>query len=140
VKNIVWVKGSFISEQGEFERVAKDYSGDSKESYQENFKDLKARYARSSLFKLMDTDWRGMSNTDSWTTDTVKKMENAISRNNAPRDVGRIFYQYASLKVSSPIALRLGNGKLELIAGNTRLMGARVLGITPRIVIIKTDW
>jgi len=140
VKNIVWVKDPFISEQDEFERVAKDYSGDSKELYQENFKDLKARYAGSSLFKLMDTDWRKMSNTDSWTTDTVNKMENAISRNNAPRDVSRIFYQYASLKVSSPIALRLDNGELELIAGNTRLMGARVLGITPKIVIIKTDW
>lgn len=140
MKDIVWVKDPFISEQDEFERVAKDYSGDSKELYQENFKYLKARYAGSSLFKLMDTDWRKMSNTDSWTTDTVNKMENAISRNNAPRDVSRIFYQYASLKVSSPIALRLDNGELELIAGNTRLMGARVLGITPKIVIIKTDW
>jgi len=140
VKNIVWVKDPFISEQPEFKRVAKDYSRDSKELYKEKFKDLKARYAGSSLFKLMDTDWRKMSNTDSWTTDTVNKMENAISRNNAPRDVSRIFYQYASLKVSSPIALRLDNGELELIAGNTRLMGARVLGITPKIVIIKTDW
>ena len=143
MKNIVWIKDPFISEQAEFERVAKDYSGDSKKSYQETFKDLKARYAGSSLFKLMYTDWRGMLNTDSWETDTVKKMDYAISWGGhleGPRDAGRIFYQYASLKVSSPIALRLGNGKLELIAGNTRLMGARVLGITPRIVIIKTDW
>ena len=115
MKNIVWIKDPFISEQAEFERVAKDYSGDSKKSYQETFKDLKARYAGSSLFKLMDTDWRGMLNTDSWETDTVKKMDYAISWGGhleGPRDAGRIFYQYASLKVSSPIALRLGNGKL----------------------------
>ena len=140
MKPIMWVKDSLISEQCEFERVVKNYSEDSKKEYQENLKELKTKYAASSSSTLTDTDWKKMLNTDSWATDTVKKMENAISRNNEPRNVSRIFYQYASLKVSLPIALRLDNGKLELIAGNTRLMGARVLGINPKIIIIKTDW
>ena len=136
----MWVKDGFSGEQGEFERVVKEYSSESTKAFQENLKELKAKYGTSYPTTLTDSDWKKMMNTDSWTTDTVQKMELAISANNEPRDVGRIFYQYASLKVSSPIALRLGDGKLELIAGNTRLMGARVLGITPKIVIIKTDW
>ena len=140
MKPIIWTKDNFTAEQSEFKRVVKEYSGDSKKDFQENLKELQSKYASSSSTTLTDSDWKQMLNTDSWTTDTVKKMENAISRNNQPRNVSRIFYQYASLKVSLPIALRLANGKLELIAGNTRLMGARVLGINPKIIIIKTDW
>jgi hypothetical protein len=140
MKTIVWVKDNFSVEEHELKRTAAKFSDNDKKVTNENLNYLKKIYSTTFATPLSISDWRRMTNTDSFTTTTVEKMNIALERNNAPRDIGRIFTQYASLKVSCPIAIRLGNNSLELIAGNTRLMAAKVLGVTPKIIILKTDW
>jgi hypothetical protein len=140
MKVIVWIKDKVSVEAHEIERTAAKFSDDDKKLTEENFNYLKKLYSQTTAKSLSNNDWRNMTNTDSYYTNTIEKMEQALLDNNAPRDIGRIFTQYANLKVSCPIALRLEDGTLELIAGNTRLMAAKVLGITPKIIILKTDW
>ena len=140
MRTIIWEKSPWSEEEGEFKRVIVDYSGDSKQAYKDNLRELKRLYSTATPSTLTDSDWKKFKNTDSWTTDIVRKMENALIRNRESRDVKRIFYQYASLRVSCPIAIRLDSGVLELVGGNTRLMAARVLDINPKIIILTTDW
>ena len=52
----------------------------------------------------------------------------------------RIIQQFVSGKVSAPIALKLENDDLYLVAGNTRLMTCKALKVQPSIVIVNTDW
>ena len=140
MKRVVWSKDKVSVEAHEIERTAAKFSDNDKTLTSENFTYLKKLYSKATPTLLSNTDWSTMANTDSYSTTTVEQMQKALEDNNAPRDIGRIFTQYASLKVSCPIAIRLEDGTLELIAGNTRLMAAKVLGITPKIIILKTDW
>lgn len=136
---ITWKKDPFRSEAGEFERITIEYSTDKKE-VRENLKYLETEYNKASKVSLVDSDWRKLENTDSFETDTMQEVYAALKRNNAPRDVDRILRQYVSGSVSCPIVIKFGDGRLELVGGNTRLMIARVLQIQPKIILVKTDW
>ena len=52
----------------------------------------------------------------------------------------RTIKQFESGKVSAPIALKLENDDLYLVAGNTRLMMCKARKVQPSIVIVNTDW
>lgn len=137
---INWVKDRYEAEKREFERTAKEFSDGDPKAIKENIKFLKSAYQKSSVVKLIPTNWSKMTNTDSWKTDTFAKIRNAFIRNNEYRDLSRLSEQFADGKVSAPIAIKLGSGKLYLIAGNTRLMMCKALKINPNIVIINSDW
>jgi|APGre2960657404_1045060.scaffolds.fasta_scaffold54711_4 hypothetical protein len=135
---ITWKKDPFRSEFGEFERVTIEYSP--KKQVRENLKYLETEYNRASKVSLVDSDWRKLGNTDSFETNTIQDVYDAIRANNTPRDVERILRQYVSGSISCPIVIKFADGRLQLVAGNTRLMIARVLQIKPKIILVKTDW
>jgi len=101
---------------------------------------LKDSYKKSNIVSLSDQAWQKMQNTDSWKTDTFTKILKAFSNNNEERNIERILSQIVERKLKCPIAYKRDDNVLVLIAGNTRLMLCRVLGIRPHIVIIDTDW
>lgn len=137
---IVWKKGDFDSELGEFERTLKEYYSEKESKDPKVVKELKKMYQKSAIVPLSNSDWSKMINTDSYSTDSMAKIEYALKSNGTKRDLCRILYQFAECNVLAPIAVRLGNKKLYCVAGNTRLMIARTLDIIPSIVIIDTDW
>jgi hypothetical protein len=134
--NITWVKVSFADEKEEFLRTVNEFS-DSKQKT-ENFKLLESKYKIAKIVSLNNRDWSKMQNTDSWETDTLDKIQKAVK--STPRSIESVINEFFSSKVRSPIALKLGDGSLYLIAGNTRLMVAKMLEVKPKIVIIETDW
>ena len=101
--------------------------------------ELQRLYAEASPRPLLNEVWRRLDNTDSWATKTPDDVEMAIVRNRAPRDVSKIIDEYNTGKVRAPIILKYGR-QYTLIAGNTRLMVARVSNVIPKVVIVDTDW
>lgn len=134
--NINWTRTSFSDEKEEFLRTAKFFS-DAKQK-NENFKILETNYKTAKLLPLNDRDWSKMQNTDSWDTDTLEKIQKVVKK--VPRSVESVINEFFSGKVRSPIALRLGDGTLYLVAGNTRLMVAKMLEVKPKLMIVETDW
>lgn len=139
MKIVVWKKVPFENEKGEFSRTCEFFDDDPK-NLRKNMAFLKREYQKVSPQPLVDADWRKMQNTDSWKTTTLEKVTNAIKANNEPRDVQNIVTELSSGSARSPIAIRLDDGTLYLVGGNTRLMVCRAIKVKPNIVIIPTDW
>lgn len=134
--NINWTRTSFSDEKEEFLRTAKFFSNTKQKN--ENFKILETNYKTAKLLPLNDRDWSKMQNTDSWDTNTIEKIQKVVKK--VPRSVEAVINEFFSGKVRTPIALRLGDGTLYLVAGNTRLMVAKMLEVKPKLMIVDTDW
>jgi hypothetical protein len=132
---ISWKKVPYIDEKEEFERTVKNFS--EKVDEKENNTFLKKAYTTSKLISLNDRDWKNMENTDSWNVGTFENIQKIIK---GDRNITVIINEFFSNSVRAPIAIRLGEGQLYLVGGNTRLMAASVLGVKPKIVVVETDW
>lgn len=136
---IVWEKDDFSVEQEEFERTIREFDS-SRKRFLTHLAYLKEKYYAAPVTELSKEDWKAMQNTDSWDTTTRKKIQMAMDANNEVRDLTRVSNQFAAGRLKAPIAIRLADNSLYLVAGNTRLMMARVLKVSPKIVIVPTDW
>jgi len=137
-----WVKDAWKNEAGEFEgryvgrnnRYAKDLGLDNIE-----LKEWESAYGKSRMVVLSDAMWRTMNNTDSWEATTLEKIQNFIRINDEGgsgfRDIDKVIKEVRG-KARCPIVI-LHKRKYELVAGNTRLMACRFLGIRPRIVVVE---
>lgn len=120
-----WKKPTFDSEKEEFERVA-DEAGIPLE-------ELRAAFQQAPLENLTDKDWSRLENTDSWETTSLEAGRELAQKYG--RDIDRIAQGGA---LPAPIVLEL-DGKLTLVAGNTRLMVARALKDSPKVVWVKPN-
>lgn len=125
LESIEWLKPD--NELGELKRTALELNI----SYQK----LLSAYKNGNITKLNDRDWSMLQNTDSWeTTDMsyVKKYANEYGR-----DVDRLVNAFLQdEKMDAPIVLSIDDS-MYLVAGNTRLMVARALGIIPYVWLIQ---
>jgi hypothetical protein len=139
---ITWNKSPYNEERGEFERLTKERTplNANAKTFKDNNEYLKKAYTNAKMVTLTDFMWRKLGNTDSWTTDTLRKVYDAFKRNNEYRSVGNILTQFESGKVNAPIVIQFADKSMELVAGNTRLMMAKILGITPKVYLIESDW
>lgn len=120
-------------EIGEIERVAQEYADGFEKGFTEEF--LK-RGAKSSLSTLESGVWSRLENTDSFDIrkDDWKQVEGLAGQ------VGR---NWEDLKekmikghsVDAPIIIKI-EGKYHLVSGNTRLMVAKALGISPKVLVV----
>lgn len=140
IKEPEFVKVPFKDESEEFKRTAEEFSSSNKEDIEENFNFLKKMYAESDPQSLTNKQWKQMENTDSWTSTSRQKIENAIKANDEPRDIDSVINEFKSGSVRCPIVIEKEDGTYYLVGGNTRLMVARYLKIAPKIIVIKTDW
>lgn len=144
MSNIRWYKVGFSLEKDEFTRVAADFSppGDRK-ILAENIKSIQNYFTKSNLTTLDSMMWRKLENTDSWNTKTLKDIEKAIKGNyksSGNRSIENVLKEFVSGKVRAPVVMKYNKNQLTLIGGNTRLMVARVLDISPKVSLLSTDW
>lgn len=137
-EELSFIKVPFKDEKEEFIRTVKEFS--SEEDFDENLNLLKKLYKNAEPQVLDKKHWKEMENTDSWKTTTRKKIEKAIVDNNEPRNIDAVIDEFKSKTIRCPIVLEKEDGVYYLIGGNTRLMVAKLLGIIPKIVVLKTDW
>lgn len=141
--NITWKKVPYYDEKEEFRRTAKFFSDDPK-SFNDNSKALEKFYNVANLTKLTEQIWRKLENTDSWETDTILKIQKAINVNSSSsgsRSIENVLKEFFNGSVRAPIVLQYDENKsYTLIAGNTRLMVARMLNTPVNVVLVKSDW
>jgi hypothetical protein len=127
-----WIIPSFRKEKGEIERVAKHLGQDG--SFVEKFL---LHEVTAILVPLTDEIWGKLENTDS---DSVK----FGAWNDVAECAGQVHRDWQTLRdrmvvgseMDAPIIYQ-SNGTYHLVSGNTRLMVAKALGITPQVVIVE---
>jgi hypothetical protein len=141
---ISYKKTKFEDEMDEFDRVVSEFSNGTDEDWDSKYSEVKKIYAKSTKIDLSELIWQKLENTDSYRSDTLEKIQKAVKSNTASsgkRDIAAVIKEYNSNSVRAPIILSYGDGKkYTLVAGNTRLMVARMLGIKPKVVIVKMVW
>jgi hypothetical protein len=134
-----WKKDSFVNEEEEFQLVATELtkSSDHKE-WTRNFEKLKSAYRNGKFMKLSDAFWRRLENTDSFKVKTMKDIEKFITTNSGDsgaRDIYEVIKEIVSGVCRAPIVMKK-DSKYTLVAGNARLMAARLLGIRPDVIVM----
>ena len=130
---------SFEHEEGEIERV-QAYFQIKTENFTQKFLE-KARATQ--LVQLTDEIWDTVENTDSHSDNILRGDWETVARlaeeyNRDWQTLKKKIQNGESL--DAPIIVRRGN-ILHLVAGNTRLMVARALGIKPDVLIVNiTDF
>ena len=155
---VEFYKGNFLAERREIEmngvRWAYGEGADPRE-IADGMRYLENVFNRASPEILTDIIWRDLYNTGSWRVKTFEDLFRLLQKDNEKRDVARIVRQYFNGKrsgkidrpqgkVECPIILYAPSNprltKYKLLGGNTRLTMARILGIRPRVIILRTDW
>ena len=142
------MKTRFDDEITEFNRIVVEFVG---QENRDSINYLKREYAKSRITDLQDNVWKILQNSGSWEVKSFDDLFRNMKKDNVKRNVSRIMTQFIgkgsindwSGRVECPIILLAPGNKpyhYNLIAGNTRLTAARILGIKPKVVIIKTDW
>ena len=138
--NINWKKVSYESELDEFQRIASYIiRKDPKAKESVVIATFKKEYSKKSPVVLTPTMWKNLSNTDSYGLSTFSQIDSAIKSNESSsgkRNISNILDEILSRKVRCPIILRHSDTNYELIAGNTRLMALKVIGITPKVIVV----
>jgi hypothetical protein len=123
---VAWTLPSFEDELGEFNRY--DLS-------REEVAAIRDQFSQSNMVKLTEDIWSRLNNTDSY--DVRDEDEVASLAQEYMKD-------WVSIKerledggpMDAPIVL-LRDGDYELVAGNTRLMLCRTMGITPQVLLVE---
>ncbi len=127
-------------ERGEIRRVAQKYSPGDPEAFA---RQLYEKARQSKLVDLTEDMWSALDNTDSFDIppegweEVVEQIDHTNQETGATRswqDLKQKMEQGQDL--DAPIVLRHSN-ELHLVSGNTRLMVARALGKTPKILLVE---
>jgi hypothetical protein len=151
-QKLIWYKTSFSKEKDVFIEVAKDFTPgvdlDNRRLTQVALKraqritlaGLERAYNDATPKILTDSIWRRLSHTESYTTRTTAAVDKALARiNRTTADLSNIIDEFNTGRIRAPIVLQYGN-QYRLIAGNVRLMVARVGEIPPKVVFVKYSW
>lgn len=119
------------TEQGEFERVSKEFGIDTSV--------LEYLAQNGELVELREDIWQILENTDSSDIspgDFEKVAELSAQVN---RDWEAIHKGLLSAKeIEAPIIMK-HEGRYHLVSGNTRLMVVRAMGLTPTVLLFETE-
>lgn len=128
------------SERGEIERVAESFNVENKDEFVERFIE---QANRSELVELDEQAWSALENTDSLDVDPEGWDEVAHHAEEGKPDAPRNWQTLrnrleAGESLGAPIVLKTGD-RLHLVSGNTRLMVARAMGVTPRVLVVEME-
>jgi hypothetical protein len=118
---MLWVQAPYSKERGAFSRAAFATSID--------VRTLESLYNESSPRPLNEMVWRRLKNSDSW---NVRKPADV------KEDVSAMIDLFNTGRVTAPIILNHARDKYWLVAGEQQLLVARVSGITPNVVFVRT--
>lgn len=125
-----WVKPTFESEDGEFERTAEE-----KGLEVEVLRDL---FEKAELEELSEDDWSRLENADSrdstWTLEEIQK------HLKEKRDFDKIVEGFKKGdEIPAPIVWFCEGKNPYLIAGNSRLLACRGLDVAPKILALREE-
>lgn len=123
-------------EMGEIERTAKTFAPD---KFQEFMRDFIVEATKTKLVDLSEDVWSKLENTDSF--DITEGDWDTVNYHASAEEVNRDWKSKreameAGKEIHAPIILKIGD-IYHKVAGNTRLMVARALGISPKVLIVE---
>jgi len=137
-----WVRPDFVQEQGEVERVAREFL--KQEPTPENIAALTKVLESAPMVELSDADWEALHNTDSFhnvSPGDIEKSARITEKYNESLEPGNKRDFQTLLKkmqngseMNAPAIVRK-DGKMHLVSGNTRLMIARAMSYRPVVVL-----
>jgi len=128
VRGPVWIKPALETERGEFQRTA--------ESFGLKVAEMMKAAEKGEIIQWPFTAWNKLENSDSFDTGTEATADSAVS--SYGRDTSSIKSAFATGSgLPAPIVWQRQDGTYYLIAGNTRLMVARALGVRPRVFLFR---
>lgn len=141
-KKISFVFPDLNKEKGEIFRTANHYAPQNNESFARS---IFEKAKESKLVDLTDDMWSKLENTDSFSipkNDFEKVYEFTKyynKENNANRDAQDLKNKMENGQdLDAPIILKYKN-ELHLVSGNTRLMLARALSATPKVLLVELE-
>jgi hypothetical protein len=125
---VTWVYPNIDDEMNEIERTSQELDI--------NLQQLLDSFQHARLITLNDTIWSRLDNTDSYDIEqgdmeSVTHLSSQYGKD--LQSILRVFSNAGSLP--APIVMK-SNGRYYLIAGNTRLMAARVHGVIPKVLLV----
>jgi hypothetical protein len=138
--NINWKKVPYESEVGEFRRITTEILKKNSKftnAYVSSY--LKKEYNKKRPTSLSFSMWKNLSNTDSYQVANFTDIDEAIRKNepsSGKRNMLVVLDEILGKTVRCPIILRYSSTDYTLIAGNTRLMAMKVIGIMPKVIVI----
>lgn len=139
-KEVSFVFPSVDKERGEIWRVAQKYNPNHPELLAQQFYE---KVQESILVNLTEDMWSVLDNTDSFDISLADWDQVAAHVDHTNRETGAA-RNWQDLRqkmeqgqgIDAPIVLRYQD-ELHLVSGNTRLMVARALGKTPKILLVE---
>jgi len=125
---VTWVYPDIDDEMNEIERTSQELNID--------LQQLIDSFENAHLITLKDNIWSRLDNTDSYDIEqgdmeTVTRLSSQYGKD--LQSILKVFDHGGSLP--APIVMN-SNGRYYLIAGNTRLMAARVHGVIPNVLLV----
>ena len=125
-KRVRWALPRYEDEAGEFAR----YPG----LTDSDLEAIRAQFVPANVENLTDDVWSELGNTDSYDVHNMEEVR--ILATKYGKDYGSIIDGIENGEaVPAPIVM-VRDGAYELVAGNTRLMVSRALGIQPKVLVI----
>lgn len=104
--------------------------------------ELQRQYSKATPKALSSEIWRKLEGTNSFSAQTEVSARKALEQSTKSgfTALDAAIDEFNSGKVRCPVILKYGTGKHTLISGDMHLMVARIAKLTPRVIIIETDW
>ncbi len=139
-KESSFVFPNLAKERGEIERVAQKYSPSDPETFA---RELYVKAQESVLVDLTENMWSVLDNTDSFdiSPEGWEEVNEHIEHTNKETGATRNWQDLKQKmeqgqELDAPIVLK-HQDEMHLVSGNTRLMVARALGKTPKILFVE---
>jgi hypothetical protein len=131
---------SIEKELGEIQRVAQKYNPQNQEAFVSTFSE---RAEKAKLVDLTEEIWRALDNTDSFDIphngwqQVAEHIDHTNKETGATRDWKDLKQKMENKQeLDAPIILKYSD-EIHLVSGNTRLMVARALGKTSRVLFVE---
>jgi hypothetical protein len=140
--NPSFINPDLAKERGEIGRVAQEVFSIEDPDEIRKFGERFLEAAKTApLVELSEEMWSQLENTDSYGIPSqdwaVVEDHAVVGHADHPRDWESLKRQYEQgASIEAPVIVKT-NDTLHLVAGNTRLMVARALGITPNVLLVK---
>ena len=136
----VFIFPAIEKERGEIERVAQKYNPQNLEALVRYFY---KKAAQSKLIDLTEEMWGALGNTDSFNIprNGWEKVAEHINHTNQETGAARNWEDLKQkieqgYELDAPIILKHSD-EIHLVSGNTRLMVARALGKSPKVLVVE---
>lgn len=130
----LWVKSHFKGVRPQVEQFLLQFTD--KRELKPAVDEFRKLYEKARVEQLSPSLWSRISNTESWNTRTLEQMERLFKKNRSYGEVSVVLQEIYEPRIRCPLVVKM-KGQVLLVEGETRLMVARVMKLTPvRAVVL----